>query len=658
MVQNQGHIMNIPGKHTISSRYFVIINTINHCVSQIIIVLLLITSAASADNYPGGSHNQNGMLCKLRKPADRKSMGSSLQLFSSDIRINGKNNCQIGYGDSVCLEFRFFPGRVKALLSVYIDTDNNGLQDENDRQYGNTLEFSDGDLSDKDKKLNSYYKTIISQIPGEETEVNSVIDRMIFFLIDDGINKSTASLLVHPPISNWYVSGLISTPENKPNIGILAVSENKPIKKKLMFFSDNNGYFFFSLPAGFENSCRISCNDCLNILNNNYFSPEPIYYSKGNKTKEIIFEFSPKTSFIGGRITDQFNFPVTGVKIYARNIYSPALTEEYASVTDSSGFYKIGVPGGIYKMEFSAETIFPRYLYPDLTEPVEISEDQIKNNNNLMLTKTTGKIKGRVVIEDKLTGDIFVAAWNKNGSVWKRVNSDGRFELDVDMNMLYRVGINPENIPQGYYQLNSDYISVKSDTGKVLFDLRKAQVLIKGNITVGSGNLPLPEAVITATNGTRVITTRTDKNGNYSILGESGNYYIIASNDDHPEYKQSDTSLTTVNGGYHVNFHLNENKESLGGSNQAISEKFIFHQVYSDNNRAETVIRYKLTKLDHVTLKLYDFKGNEIATLEDKKKLAGMYEINLDNTKFSNGIYMYKLKTGSFSDTRKFIISK
>jgi hypothetical protein len=58
-------------------------------------------------------------------------------------------------------------------------------------------------------------------------------------------------------------------------------------------------------------------------------------------------------------------------------------------------------------------------------------------------------------------------------------------------------------------------------------------------------------------------------------------------------------------------------------------------------------------------LKVYDILGNEIATLVNEEKSAGEYEVvfSADNSS-SSGIYLYKLTSRGFSQSRKMILLK
>jgi hypothetical protein len=59
-----------------------------------------------------------------------------------------------------------------------------------------------------------------------------------------------------------------------------------------------------------------------------------------------------------------------------------------------------------------------------------------------------------------------------------------------------------------------------------------------------------------------------------------------------------------------------------------------------------------------VQLKVYDVLGNEVATVVDEVKPAGIYEVNFDASALSSGVYFYQIKVGSFVQTKKMILLK
>jgi len=59
-----------------------------------------------------------------------------------------------------------------------------------------------------------------------------------------------------------------------------------------------------------------------------------------------------------------------------------------------------------------------------------------------------------------------------------------------------------------------------------------------------------------------------------------------------------------------------------------------------------------------VQLKIYDVLGNEIATLVNENKEAGIYSVNFDASKLTSGVYIYQLTAPGFTQARKMILTK
>jgi len=57
-----------------------------------------------------------------------------------------------------------------------------------------------------------------------------------------------------------------------------------------------------------------------------------------------------------------------------------------------------------------------------------------------------------------------------------------------------------------------------------------------------------------------------------------------------------------------------------------------------------------------VTLKVYDVLGNEIATLVDEEKEPGIYEVEFSPANLASGIYIYRMHSSEFTDTKKMVL--
>ena len=85
---------------------------------------------------------------------------------------------------------------------------------------------------------------------------------------------------------------------------------------------------------------------------------------------------------------------------------------------------------------------------------------------------------------------------------------------------------------------------------------------------------------------------------------------------------------------------------------------FILFQNYPNPFNPTTKITFQIPKLSFVSLKIYDVLGNEIETLVNEGKPAGIYEVEFNGTDLPSGIYVYKILAGFFSQTKKMILLK
>lgn len=96
---------------------------------------------------------------------------------------------------------------------------------------------------------------------------------------------------------------------------------------------------------------------------------------------------------------------------------------------------------------------------------------------------------------------------------------------------------------------------------------------------------------------------------------------------------------------------------------ETIVEDFVLYQNYpnpfgeaSNSNNPTTKISWKSPQSGWQTLKIYDIIGNEIATLVDEYKEAGVYDFEFNATALPSGVYFYKLIVGDFVDVKKMIL--
>ncbi len=88
-------------------------------------------------------------------------------------------------------------------------------------------------------------------------------------------------------------------------------------------------------------------------------------------------------------------------------------------------------------------------------------------------------------------------------------------------------------------------------------------------------------------------------------------------------------------------------------------DKFELKQNYPNPFNPSTSIEYSLNKAAHVTLRVFDVLGRQVAVLADEYRQAGSYKVSYDAGRLSSGVYYYTLTTDNgFSETKKMILSK
>jgi GH35 family endo-1,4-beta-xylanase len=85
---------------------------------------------------------------------------------------------------------------------------------------------------------------------------------------------------------------------------------------------------------------------------------------------------------------------------------------------------------------------------------------------------------------------------------------------------------------------------------------------------------------------------------------------------------------------------------------------YALNQNYPNPFNPSTTIRYKLPMSSFVTLKIMDLLGREVTTLINERKNAGVYEVKLNASKLTSGVYFYCLLAGSYGETKKLILIK
>ncbi len=90
--------------------------------------------------------------------------------------------------------------------------------------------------------------------------------------------------------------------------------------------------------------------------------------------------------------------------------------------------------------------------------------------------------------------------------------------------------------------------------------------------------------------------------------------------------------------------------------NRTVPESFWLAQNHPNPFNSSTKISYSIPNSNFVTLKIYDILGRELQTVVNGSQQAATYSINFDASRFSSGIYFYRLQVGNeFVETKKML---
>jgi hypothetical protein len=92
--------------------------------------------------------------------------------------------------------------------------------------------------------------------------------------------------------------------------------------------------------------------------------------------------------------------------------------------------------------------------------------------------------------------------------------------------------------------------------------------------------------------------------------------------------------------------------------NGSIPTAYKLSQNYPNPFNPSTQIDYTIPTAGSATLKVYNLLGQEVSTLVNENLQAGTYQATFNAASLPSGVYMYQLKSGSYSDSKKMLLLK
>jgi len=89
-----------------------------------------------------------------------------------------------------------------------------------------------------------------------------------------------------------------------------------------------------------------------------------------------------------------------------------------------------------------------------------------------------------------------------------------------------------------------------------------------------------------------------------------------------------------------------------------IETAYQLNQNYPNPFAESTTIDYVIHNSEIITLEIFDLTGKLISTLVNGKEQAGSHSVRFEGSHLKEGIYYYRLQSGTFNCTKKFILSR
>ena len=112
------------------------------------------------------------------------------------------------------------------------------------------------------------------------------------------------------------------------------------------------------------------------------------------------------------------------------------------------------------------------------------------------------------------------------------------------------------------------------------------------------------------------------------------------------------------NGHMRISFDFGFTPGGIKNFNNQNVKKFELSQNYPNPFNPTTNIRFSVPVDGNVVMKIYNVMGQEVATLVNEYVKAGAKEVTFNASSMPSGMYVYSIKAGSFSATRKMMVLK
>jgi hypothetical protein len=342
-------------------------------------------------------------------------------------------------------------------------------------------------------------------------------------------------------------------------------------------------------------------------------------------------------------------------------------------ITDANGNYSIEMTADTAGNPWTANLVNNPYL-PTISVPSDTSFTILQNNNvngiNFSIVAAAAQVNGSVEDENgnpliKTSVDLNTTNSVLTNEYHGNTDTSGIFRIgilnqDITSNRQWQVDASPRN--------GSDTTSTQLDAiafigtisaGDSVFKrmiIYNANSQIQGTLKIDGAAPGFPVFVVAYNqDSTQSVASCDPSTGNFilPVTQKVFNYQVFPINLG-PHYSYTGVMAHPGNTGIVVDLTTTAVKQNK----VTAPFEFSLHQNYPNPFNPTTTITYDVSKSAYVKIEVFNILGEKVATLVNETKAPGEYHVTFDGTKFSSGVYLYRMLAGDFVSVKKLILVK
>ena len=104
-------------------------------------------------------------------------------------------------------------------------------------------------------------------------------------------------------------------------------------------------------------------------------------------------------------------------------------------------------------------------------------------------------------------------------------------------------------------------------------------------------------------------------------------------------------------------FYTNQ-PNSVSNGSSSLPNQYKLYQNYPNPFNPSTLIKYDLPERSDVQIKIFNVLGQSVFSYDQKNQSAGNYQIKFNADFLTSGIYIYRIVTDDFVETKRMMLLK